>query len=174
MVRHGHATGEYNRRRAECERGVAILRTRHPDVASLRDVDPGTLEAHRAELPDEIFRRCRHVVTENLRVMRMAAALEQNDLAAIGPLMAASHGSLRDDYEVSSPELDAMVDAAAMPGVYGSRMTGGGFGGCTVNLVDAEAVDEFVRRVPRQYEASTGRRSEIYVSDAGGGAARVK
>jgi galactokinase len=174
MVRHDHAGGEYNRRRAECERGVAILRTRQPTVASLRDVDPITLEAHRAELPDEIFRRCRHVVTENGRVLRMAAALEQSDLAAIGPLMAESHRSLRDDYEVSCPELDAMVEAAAMPGVYGARMTGGGFGGCTVNLVDAEAVDEFMRRVPRTYEASTGRKPEIYVSDASGGAARVR
>jgi galactokinase len=173
LVRHGHATGEYNRRRAECERGIAILRARRPDVASLRDVDPSTLEAHRTELPDEIFRRCRHVVTENGRVLRMATALEQNDLAAIGPLMAASHRSLRDDYEVSCPELDAMVEAAAMPGVYGARMTGGGFGGCTVNLVDTEAVDDFMRQVPQKYEASTGRKPEIYVSDAGGGAARV-
>jgi galactokinase len=174
MVRHSHAAGEYNRRRAECERGVAILRTRQPGVASLRDVDPIALEAHRAELPDEIFRRCRHVVTENGRVLRMAAALEQGDLAAIGPLMEESHRSLRDDYEVSCPELDIMVSAAAMPGVHGARMTGGGFGGCTVNLVDAEAVDEFMRRVPRKYEASTGRKPEIYVSDAGGGAARVR
>jgi galactokinase len=174
MVRHGHATGEYNRRRAECERGIAILRARRPDVASLRDVDPSTLEAHRTELPDEIFRRCRHVVTENGRVLRMATALEQNDLAAIAALMAASHRSLRDDYAVSCPELDAMVEAAAMPGVHGARMTGGGFGGCTVNLVDTEAVDDFMRQVPRKYEASTGRRPEIYVSDAGGGAARVR
>jgi galactokinase len=174
MVRHGHATGEYNRRRAECERGIAILRARRPDVASLRDVDPITLEAHRTELSDEIFRRCRHVVTENGRVLRMATALEQNDLAAIGPLMAASHRSLRDDYEVSCPELDAMVEAAAIPGVHGARMTGGGFGGCTVNLVDTLAVDEFMRQVPRKYEASTGRKPEIYVSDAGGGAERVR
>ena len=143
---------------ASAARGVRA-RGRHPAdaaaVASLRDVDPITLEAHRAELPDEIFRRCRHVVTENHRVLRIAA-LEQGDLAAIGPLMAESHRSLRDDYEVSCPELDAMVEAAAMPGVHGARMTGGGFGGCTVNLVDREAVDEFMRQVPR--EASTGRR----------------
>ena len=157
-IRHDHAGGEYIGG-AQCERGVAILRTRLPTVASLRDVDPITLEAHRAELPDEIFRRCRHVVTENHRVLRIAAALEQGDLAAIGPLMAESHRSLRDDYEVSCPELDAMVEAAAMPGVHGARMTGGGFGGCTVNLVDREAVDEFMRQVPRVrglHRAQTG------------------
>jgi galactokinase len=174
MVRHGHAGGEYNRRRQECERGVAYLRARDPCVRSLRDVDPGMLEAHQSGLPDAIFRRCRHVVTENGRVQETAAALDRGSLDTIGPLMAASHRSLRDDYEVSCPELDVLVELAdASPGVYGARMTGGGFGGCTVNLVDADAVDEFHDRVTSEYEARTGRRPEIYVSEAGPGASRV-
>jgi galactokinase len=174
MVRHGHAGGEYNRRRQECERGVAHLRARDPGVRSLRDVDPGLLDAHRSGLSDVIFRRCRHVVTENGRVRETAAALDRGSLDAIGPLMAASHRSLRDDYEVSCPELDVLVELAnAIPGVYGARMTGGGFGGCTVNLVDDGAVDEFHDRVTSEYEERTGRRPEIYVSDAGPGASRV-
>ncbi|MGH9313226.1 MAG: galactokinase [Vicinamibacterales bacterium] len=174
MVRHGHAGGEYNRRREECERGVAHLRSREPRVRSLRDVDPITLEAHRNELPDVIFRRCRHVVTENGRVQQMAAALECGALDALGPLMAASHRSLRDDYEVSCPELDVLVELAnTIDGIYGARMTGGGFGGCTVNLVHADAIGEFHDRVTALYEARTGRRPEIYVTEAGDGASRV-
>jgi galactokinase len=174
MVRHGHAGGEYNRRRDECERGVAHLRACQPGVRSLRDVDPIVLDAHRSGLPDVIFRRCRHVVTENDRVQQTAAAFDRGNLEVLGPLMAESHRSLRDDYEVSCPELDVLVElATAIPGVYGARMTGGGFGGCTVNLVHGDVVGDFHDRVTTQYEARTGKRPEIYVSDAGSGAARV-
>jgi galactokinase len=174
MVRHGHAGGEYNRRREECERGVALLGRHNPGVQSLRDVTLTLLESHRHELPDVIFRRCRHVITENGRVEAAAGAFTSGRLDALRTLMARSHSSLRHDYEVSCPELDLLVELAeAVPGVYGARMTGGGFGGCTVNLVQADAVGEFHDRVSAAYETRTGRRPEIYVSEAGPGASRV-
>jgi galactokinase len=174
MVRHAIATGEYNRRRAECEAAVERIATRHPEVQSLRDVDGIRLESCRRDLSDVLYRRCRHVVSENGRVLQAATAFALADLDAVRALTAESHRSLRDDYEVSCPELDVLVGIAqALPGVSAARMTGGGFGGCTVNLVHADAVDEFCRRVGEGYEAAVGRRPEIYVSDAGGAAARV-
>ena len=132
---------------------------------ALRDVDLPRVEAARADLGDVLFRRARHVVTENARVLEAADALEGGNPRALGPLMAASHRSLRDDYEVSVRELDILVEAASgSPGVYGSRMTGGGFGGCTVNLVHEEAVDEFRSRIAASYEAATGLTPDVYVS----------
>jgi len=173
-VRHSVAGGEYNRRVDECEAGVALLSRARPGLRSLRDADLVLLQACRGELPDTVFRRCRHVITENERVHRMAAALDRHDLGALGPLMADSHRSLRDDYEVSSPELDLLVEIAGhLPGVFGARMTGAGFGGCTVNLVHAEAVDEFRRRLGESYEARTRVSPDIYVSAAAGAAVRI-
>jgi galactokinase len=174
MVRHSHAGGEYNRRRAECESGVARIAARFPDVRSLRDVDEPRLVACRPDLPDTVFRRCRHVVSENARVLALADALERLDIGAIGALMADSHRSLRDDYEVSCAELDAMVEIAlGAPGLLGTRMTGGGFGGCTVSLVPESRVDEFHAHVTGRYAAQTGREPEIYVMVAGDRGARV-
>ena len=148
MVKHQHASGEYNQRRTACEEGVRILRKQLPGVRSLRDVTPEQLEQHREALPAVIYRRCRHVVSENLRVESAAEALEANDLPAFGKLMGESHKSLRDDYEVSSRELDVMVEIASkQAGAYGSRMTGGGFGGCTINLVASEQADAFRKRI---------------------------
>lgn len=169
MVRHSIAGGEYNRRRAECMQAVAKLAERDPRVTSLRDVDLVRLEEASVSLGNLLFRRARHIVTENARVIRAAQALEARDLGALGPLMADSHRSLRDDFEVSTPELDLLVEAAHdSPGVYGARMTGGGFGGCTVNLVHEDVMDEFRRRITTRYEAATGLRPEIYVSGAPG------
>jgi galactokinase len=117
------------------------------------------------------YRRCRHVISEDERVLAAAAALKRGNLAEFGTLMAQSHASLRDDYEVSCKELDAMVDIASkLDGVYGARMTGGGFGGCTVNLVQAPRVEEFKRAVAPQYERATGLVPEIYVCWAAEGA----
>jgi galactokinase len=173
-VRHSVSGGEYNRRVAECEAGVAVLAHARPGLRSLRDADAATLEACRRDLPDTIFHRCRHVVTENERVHRMASALERHDLGALGPLMAESHRSLRDDYDVSSPELDLLVEIAdEVPGVFGSRMTGAGFGGCTVNLVHAESVEEFGRRISGAYEARTGIRPDVFVTHAAAAAGRI-
>ena len=174
MVRHSIAAGEYNRRRAECIAALAKLRERDPGIGSLRDVNLSMLGAARESLGDLLFRRARHIVTENARVVRAAEALERRDSSALGVLMAESHRSLRDDYEVSAPELDILVDAASgSPGLYGSRMTGGGFGGCTVNLVHAEAVDVFRSRIMARYEAATGLKPEIYVSGSADAAGAV-
>jgi len=121
-----------------------------------------------------IFRRSRHVISENARVLAAGTALEQGDLLAFGDLMSHSHRSLRDDYEVSCKELDLMVELAqAVPGVYGARMTGGGFGGSTVNLIAAESVDEFKETVARGYEGATGLTPEIYICTATEGVREV-
>jgi galactokinase len=174
MVRHGHAGGEYNRRRSECESAVARIAARFTEVQSLRDVDMTRLAACREELPDTVYRRCRHVITENERVLDAVRALQHADFETLEKSMADSHRSLRDDYEVSCPELDTMVEIAReMPGVLGTRMTGGGFGGCTVSLVREEAVDEFRVRVAERYEAELGRPPDIYAMDTADRAARV-
>jgi len=121
-----------------------------------------------------VRRRCRHVISENARVLDAAQALERGDLSKFGSLMAASHRSLRDDFEVSSAELDLMVDLASRaPGVYGARMTGGGFGGCAVAVVETTVVDSFQRRVQDEYEAAMGYRPEVYICSAADGVGEV-
>ena len=171
MVKHQHASGEYNARWAACEEGVRLLHKHLTAIRSLRDVSPEDLERNRDKLPEVIYRRCRHVITENARVERAAAMLEKNDLKGFGALMAQSHMSLRDDYEVSCRELDAMVDIARQqPGIYGARMTGGGFGGCTVNLVAADDAERFRRNVATAYQRAVGLVPEIYISPAADGA----
>jgi galactokinase len=174
MVKHALASGEYNKRRAECEAGVSRLARDLPHVRALRDVTLVDLERYGRDLPEPIFRRCRHVVSENARVMEAAEALDRGDVATFGRLMAESHHSLRDDYEVSCAELDLLVDLASqVEGVFGARMTGGGFGGCTINLVLTERIGDFRRAVGRRYEQATGRAPEIYISSAAEGAAEV-
>ena len=174
MVKHQHASGEYNQRRADCEQGVKILQKCVPGIRSLRDVSVEQLERHREMLPPVIYRRCRHVVTENARVESAAEKLQKNDLRAFGGLMAKSHMSLRDDYEVSCRELDVMVEiATAQAGVFGARMTGGGFGGCTINLVASEHVEAFRKRVAAEYERAIGLKPDVYITSAADGAARV-
>ena len=174
MVKHDLASNEYNDRRAQCEAGVRYLAMFLPDVKTLRDVTLADLEQYGRDLPEVIYRRCLHVITENARVLTAAEALEQDDLHRFGELMRESHVSLRDDYEVSSRELDLMVELAGdVEGVYGARMTGGGFGGCTINLVDAEHVDRFHRRIVDGYEQSTSLKPEIYVCEASKGAEQI-
>ena len=153
-----------------------MLQRHLPGVAALRDVTPDDLAQFGDGLPDLVHRRVRHVVHENVRVIAFADILRRrslpsppylskDDLAAAGVLMNDSHISLRDDYEVSGDELDALVEAAwAAPGVYGSRMTGAGFGGCTVSLVASDAVEAFSQSVRDAYEAQTGLTPQIYVS----------
>jgi galactokinase len=171
MVKHELAGGEYNLRRADCEEGVRFLQASLPQIRALRDVDASELTRLGEKMPECVYRRCRHVVTENARVLDAAQALRRFDLGSFGRLMVESHRSLRDDYEVSCPELDLMVDIAlAQDGVFGARMTGGGFGGCTVNLVQAEAVDAFQSEVSRSYESATGQAPAINVCVAADGA----
>jgi galactokinase len=131
---------------------VAVLQRHYPAVASLRDATLAQLAAHQAELGDLIYRRCRYVVQENERVALVCAALAAGDMATVGQLLYASHAGLRDDYQVSCPELDKLVALAqGAPGVLGARMMGGGFGGCTLNLVVAEKVTEFVAAMEAQF-----------------------
>ena len=174
MVKHALASSAYNERRAQCEAGVEYMAKFLPKVTALRDVTIEQLEEHRDGLEDVVYRRCRHVITENARVLSAGDALERGDLERFGKLMAESHRSLRDDYEVSSEELDLMVEIAQkIEGVYGARMTGGGFGGCTVNLVADSHVEDFQKRVPLEYERTTSLRTEIYICTAANGAEEV-
>jgi galactokinase len=144
-------------------------------VRALRDVTFAELEQFGRGLPEIVYRRCRHVITENARVLSAGEALRQDDLARFGGLMAESHRSLRDDYEVSSPELDLMVELARrVAGVYGARMTGGGFGGCTINLVAKERVAEFKQIISTEYEQSMKLKPEIYVCEASNGAEEIR
>ena len=174
MVKHQLAGSEYNQRRSECEEGVHHLARALPDVRALRDVSLSDLESHGRELPEAVYRRCRHVISENTRVLQAKTALENRDLSEFGQLMNESHRSLRDDYEVSCAELDLMVELAReADGVYGARMTGGGFGGCTINLVKAESCTDFTDSVAREYESSTGVTPEVYVCRAAPGVSEV-
>ena len=173
-VKHELSSSEYNVRRAECARGVELLQAHLPGITQLRDVSVEDFERHKDVLPDPIRRRCRHIVTENERTLAAARALGAGDLASMGRLMYASHYSLRDDYEVSSRELDVLVGLARdLPGVLGARMTGGGFGGSTVSLVRRESLEEFGRALAEGYERAAGRRPAILVSEAGAGAAEL-
>jgi galactokinase len=174
MVKHALAGSEYNKRRAECEAGVRHFAQSLPNVRALRDVKEADLKRYGGDLSEVVYRRCRHVITEIARVLDAARTLEQNDLEAFGRLMCESHRSLRDDYEVSCRELDVMVELAReCDGVHGARMTGGGFGGCTVNLVNAENVDQFKQTVAEGYTEATGLVPEIYVCSAADGAREV-
>ena len=174
MVKHELASSAYNERRSQCEEGVRVLSGLLPNVTALRDISVAQLEKHSHTLSPEVHKRCRHIITENDRVLAATTALEQDDLKCFGQLMNQSHRSLRDDFEVSCAELDLMVELArGVEGVFGARMTGGGFGGCTVNLVAHEKVDEFKRIVSDGYQKGTGLKPEIYVCQAVNGAEEV-
>jgi galactokinase len=159
------ASSEYNIRRQQCEAGVAILRKHGPEVRSLRDVTPEFLQEHRAEMEPIIYRRCAYVVKENERVLRASDDLRRNDFLSFGEQMYRSHSGLRDEYQVSSPDLDFLVDAAStVPGVLGARMMGAGFGGCTINLVEQQSVQAFVEEMKSRYHHRTGIANNVYVT----------
>jgi galactokinase len=165
----------YNLRREQCDSAVAALRAVDLRVTSLRDVTPDLLAAQRDRLDPVVARRAEHVIAENQRVLDVVAAFEVGDLEAVGVAFAASHASLRDLYEVSSVELDALVEIAArVDGVVGSRMTGAGFGGCTVNLVRASAMGPLRRAIDREYHARSGRSAMIFPVAAADGAGPVQ
>ena len=173
-VRHDLVGSEYNERRAVCEQAVRLLRARLPRISALRDVTPAHLEANADLLPPVVHRRARHVVSEIERTLAAAAALERGDLPRFGALMDASHASLRDDYEVSIPELDALVEIArGLPGCYGSRLTGGGFGGSTVSLVAEGAVEGFMADLVAGYRRRLGREAQALVCTPSEGLSRV-
>ncbi|MGA8183608.1 MAG: galactokinase [Terriglobia bacterium] len=170
-VRRALAASEYEIRLKQCRQAVAQLGTTGLAVKSLREIDLTDLEVGRHSLSEILLKRARHVVSENDRVLKAVKDLEQGDLESFGRLMVASHESLRDDYEVSCRELDVLVDLALkQPGVLGARMTGAGFGGCTVNLVLAGAAESFAEAVQEGYNKATGLNAEVYVCEASDGA----
>jgi galactokinase len=171
MVKHEHAGGQYNVRREEVEEGTRILHQLFPSVTSLRDATEAQLIECRQQMPENVFRRCRHIITENKRVQLAASALERGDLSSFGVLMAEAHRSFRDDFEASCRELDILVEiASSLPGCYGARMTGGGFGGCTVNLVVENRADQFRHEIHQRYLAATRIDADIYLCRASSGA----
>lgn len=174
MVKHSHAGGEYNTRRAEVEQGTAILHRLRPEIHKLRDATTDDLEKWGREMPSAVLRRTRHVITENQRTLAAAAALEQNDLQRLGRLMYEAHASYRDDFEGSCPEADVLVELASKePACIGARLTGGGFGGCTVNLVYTENAREFADSLQLGYKKATGIDADIYLCRASAGASEV-
>jgi galactokinase len=168
---HRLGSSAYNERRAQCERAVAVMSAAGAPVRALRDVDHELLESFRDRLDPLTFARCQHVVDEDARVLEAEAAFGRDDLDAVGRLFAASHASLRDLYNVSSPELDALVEIAmSVPGVVAARMTGAGFGGCTVNLVRRDAIAGLAEAVVARYPERTGLQPKVYAVEPALGA----
>ena len=174
--KHSLGASKYNERRSECEKGFEILKKAMPEKNCLGEISVEEFDAHKHLLTDDVvFRRIRHVITEDDRVLKSIVALEAGDIAKFGEYMNGSHDSLRDDYEVTCLELDTMVEEARkIKGVLGSRMTGAGFGGCTVSIVEADAVDTFIAEVGKNYEARTGLKPEFYVTEIGNGGMEIK
>jgi galactokinase len=174
MVRHAHASGQYNARRNDSVLLAQIVRERRPAVPSLRELTAADVESLSSDLPVPLAARLRHIVGENRRVLQAVSALARGDTAALGKLLTASHASLRDDYAVSCPELDVMVEMALeLPGVAGSRMTGGGFGGCTLSLVEKAQVGPFVEKLRERYARKTNVEPWLHVCEFGGPVRRI-
>lgn len=173
-VKHSLVDSAYNDRRNECETALKELQ-KVVDIKTLGDLTEEEFEAHKDAIKDEIRqKRAKHAVYENQRTIRAVEALKANDVELFGKLMNASHESLRDDYEVSCEEIDILVDLAqAMPGVIGSRITGGGFGGCTVSIVKNDTVDKFIEEIGKKYLEKVGHKAEFYVVDMGDGAKKI-
>jgi galactokinase len=172
-IRHKLAESEYAKRRSQCEAAARALK-----VAALRDATPEALDRARKRMEPVVFRRARHVITENERTVQMAKAIQASDWPVVGEAMYASHASLRDDYEVSCPDLDTVVEVAqamgAAAGVIGCRMTGGGFGGCAVSLVKTDQVQRITRALDAAYEKKTGKQTTIFSSRPAAGARILK
>jgi len=175
MVKHELSGGEYAKRRAQCEEGVAAIQKIRPEVKALRDATMHDLDQVKAEISDVVYRRCRHVIGENLRATEGAGKLARQSYEDFGELMRQSHISLRDDYEVSCPELDFLVEEAGkVKGVYGARMTGGGFGGCIVALVQPRAVESLMVRLKQTYEPKFGVEPSVFATTATAGAGALE
>ena len=174
MVKHSHASGEYNKRRAEVDEGSHALRAANPKIHELRDATLADLEKARGSMSENAFRRCRHIITENARVEEAAEALAAGDMRRMGQLMYEAHASYRDDFAASCPEADLLVElAAAQPGIIGARLTGGGFGGCTVNLVESAYAEAFRKGIHAAYLERAGIDADIYLCQAAGGASEL-
>ena len=175
MVKHSHAGGEYNTRRSEVEEGTALLRSHRPEIKLLRDATVDDLRKWGHEMRPDVLKRCRHIITENTRTVAAADALEAGDLKALGRLMYEAHASYRDDFEASCPEADILVNLAQKePGCIGARLTGGGFGGCTVNLVENQNAAAFSSHIRDSYRKATGIEADIYLCHASAGVHQVQ
>jgi galactokinase len=175
MVQHSVAGGEYTSRRAQVEEAAAVIARHRPEVRFLRDATVDDLSQWGSEMSPEAFKRARHVITENTRTVAAAEALIRSDLKELGRLMAEAHHSYSKDFEASCVEADAMVELAQdLPGLIGARLTGGGFGGCTVNLVEAQHAASFSAMLAQRYAARIGITSQIHICHASGGAHRVQ
>lgn len=174
MVKHSHAGGEYNTRRAEVEEGTKILQRHRPEIRKLRDATVEDLKQWGNEMPPNVLKRTRHIITENERTVAAADALESGDLKTLGRLMYAAHASYRDDFGASCREADVMVELASREaGCIGARLTGGGFGGCTVNLVETARARQFADNLREGYEKATGIQADIYLCRASAGAHEI-
>ncbi len=166
QVKHSLASSAYNTRRQECETGVALMQQHYPNVNSLRDVTLDMLAQHQQEFDPTVYKRCVYVVSENNRVEAACADLEKGDMAAFGERMYASHAGLQHDYEVSCPELDYLVEQAKQtPAVLGARMMGGGFGGCTINIIKVDALDAFIKQMEEAYKQEFDVALKTYVAE---------
>jgi galactokinase len=173
-VRRSLSTSAYNTRRSQCEEAVRVLQTHDPEIKALRDVSLEALNAHRDEMSDVVYRRARHVVTENARVLAFSRKLYDGDLTDVGALLVKGHRSLRDDYEVSIPELDTLVEAAVeVEGCYGARLTGAGFGGCIIALAAEDAVPDVEAHLNEVYEAEYGKQPAVYITRPADGVTRM-
>ncbi|MBU2636123.1 MAG: galactokinase, partial [Bacteroidetes bacterium] len=165
QVKHSLASGEYNARRTQCEEGVRILRKFNNKIHTLRDVDLEFLNSHRSELDSIIFKRCKYVIKENSRVDASCRDLGDGDFISFGQRMYESHEGLRDEYEVSCKELDTLVEIASNhDAVLGTRMMGGGFGGCTINLVKKDGLEDFKEKITKVYSAQVSKSIKIYIT----------
>lgn len=165
MVHHSLASSEYNVRRQQCEEGVRVLQETYPQVQSLRDADMQMLEAVKSRLEEIVYKRCAYVIAETARVQQACIYLQQGKLREFGQLMYATHDGLSRLYEVSCPELDYLVELARQrPEVAGARVMGGGFGGCTINLVQADKVDGYIAYIQGRYQQKFGKLPEVYVT----------
>jgi galactokinase len=175
MVHHELSEGEYGKRRQQCEEGVRFFQRSNPSVKALRDVPAGEVDAAEGKLPDVIFRRCRHVTTEIARTLEAATQLSHHNYEDVGQLMLQSHASLRDDYQVSAPELDFLVEEAMkVKGVYGSRMTGGGFGGCIVAIAQPRAVEPLREHLRATYPKKFRKEPAVFATTATAGASVIE
>jgi len=169
-VKHALGTSEYAKRQKECAEGLARIQAGHPGVKALRDATVGMVAEVRSEVEDRIYRRLRHVVTENQRCLDARDAMLRADASAMGALLAGSHRSLAEDYEVSCPELDMLVEiACAVRGVIGARLTGAGFGGNTINVVEAGRAEACAEAIEEGYASRTGKRTAVRVVRAAEG-----
>ena len=174
MVKHSVADGAYGTRRREVEEAARVLHEANPDIVQLRDASLADLDASRAKMSDEAYHRARHVISDSQRVVDGLAALRAGEVLRFGELMSEAHVSFRDDFAASCKECDTLVDEAMkIKGCLGSRLTGGGFGGCTVSLVEAEESEAFADALRAGYERATGVKADVYLSETADGAGLV-